>query len=82
MTDLIAWKDARNHLMHSMLDESMTEREIGRSAEKLAVDGVELVRLLAASARRLKKHLAKTPSVPRAASSVKSANQRKKLRRK
>lgn len=70
LKDLVDWKDARNHLMHSMLDGSMSEQDIDQSAQKLSLDGLTLVKEIAASAMRLKKHSAQTPSVPAAASQV------------
>lgn len=80
LKDLVDWKDARNHLMHSMLDGSMSEQDIDQSAEKLSLDGLALVKKITASAMRLKKHSAQTPSLPTAASKVPRAQKGKKKR--
>lgn len=80
LTDLKAWVKSRNDLMHSMLDGSMTEHDIGRSAQKLSSSGLALVKKLAVSTMRLKKHRNQTPSVSTSASKVTRASKGAKKR--
>jgi hypothetical protein len=50
------WKDARNDLVHAMADGKHDIQAIDALASALAIEGVELARLYASAARRLKKH--------------------------
>ncbi len=53
---LNAWKEDRNNLMHAMADASMTLAQIDQGAERLSIEGAELVRVFSAACRRVKKH--------------------------
>lgn len=64
------WKEDRNKLMHSMADGSMSIAEINVAKEKLARDGVKIVKDTASLALQLKKHRHQVPSIAGAASSI------------
>ena len=49
------WKDDRNNLMHSMADGKLTVNDIQTKIEKLATDGRDIARNIAATSRRVKK---------------------------
>jgi len=50
------WKEDRNDLVHSMADGHHDIESIDKKASTLATDGVDLARLYASQARRLKKN--------------------------
>lgn len=50
------WKEERNDLMHAMAGGSLTIEEIDKRAYLLITNGEQLVKQLAASAMRMKKH--------------------------
>lgn len=59
--EIHAWKEKRNDLMHAMAYGCMTIADIDAAAEKLAVEGAQLVSSVAAACRRMKKHRHKVP---------------------
>lgn len=61
-----AWSSSRNSLMHALADGTRTTQQIDQEAHALASEGIELVREVSASARRLKRHLRKQAAPPRA----------------
>lgn len=60
-----AWSSSRNDLMHGLADGTRMIQQIDLEAQALASEGVELVRDISASARRLKKHLQKRAAAPK-----------------